>query len=330
MPILPAPTSQKRICAAPICRTPRISRASQLEQSLGDASTILPEHLQGSVSWSPARSETAPVAPMLAPSSVVRRPTKSRSFKPLLWIAASVWITAFAAAAWWQYGQNDRSPLSSTDRGPSELKVAQLPAFTVLRTIDRPDVALLARGDAPEAPTIVALQPAAYAELPALPATGLVGIAQQRPELADVRQVATQQVSVHSDLGAADRERPADDSLASMAHAARLSNPEINLASTGTFETESLAPSALASRHFTVVKEAARSRLPLTVSVRPSAVLPVLFALKTVARPPLLESLPAQAIAAVPVPPLERVVPTSVPPSSQDSSADCACCCPCA
>ena len=279
---------------------------SQLEQSLGDASTILPEHLQGSVAWSPARGETAPVAPMLAPSFVVRRPTKSRSFKPLLWIAASVWITAFAAAAWWQYGENDRSPLSSTDRGPSELKVAQLPAFTVLRTIDRPDVALLARGDAPETPTIVALQPAAYAELPALPATALVEIAQQRPELADVRQVATEQVSVHSDLGAADRGRPADNSLASMEHATSLSDPEINLASTSTFETESLAPSALTSRHFTVVKEAARSRLPLTVSVRPSAALPVLFALKTVARPPLLESLPAQAIAAVPVPPLER------------------------
>ena len=46
---------------------------SQLEQSLGDASTILPEHLQGSVAWSPARGETAPVAPMLAPSFVVRR-----------------------------------------------------------------------------------------------------------------------------------------------------------------------------------------------------------------------------------------------------------------
>ena len=49
---------------------------SQLEQSLGDASTVLPEHLQGAVAWSPARSGTAPVAPMLAPSFVVRRPRK--------------------------------------------------------------------------------------------------------------------------------------------------------------------------------------------------------------------------------------------------------------
>ena len=292
---------------------------SQLEQSLGDASTILPEHLQGSVSWSPAGSETARAAPMLAPSSVVRGAEKAPSFKPLLWIAASVWITAFAAAAWWQYGQNDRSPLSSTDRGPSVLKVAQLPAFTVLRIIDRPDVALFARGDAPEAPIIVALQPAAYAELPAMPETGLVGIAQQRPELADVRQVSAQQVSVHSDLGAADRERRAGNSLGPMAYAARLSNPETNLASTGTFETESLAPPPPTSRHFTVVKEAARSRLPLTVSVRPSAVLPVLFALKTVARSPLLESLPAQAIATVPVPPLERVEPTEASPRSRVS-----------
>jgi uncharacterized protein YjbI with pentapeptide repeats len=290
---------------------------SQIEQSLGDASTILPEHLQGSVAWSPARGERAPSATLLAPSLVVRRPTKSRSFEPLLWIAASVWITAFAAAAWWQYGQSDRSPLSSTDRGPPELKIAQLPAFTVLRAIDRPDVALFARGDAPEIPTIVALQPAAYAELPAPPATGLVGIVQQRPELADVRQVAAEQLSVHSDLGAVDRERPAGDSLGPMAYAARLSNPEINLASTGTFETESLAPAALTSRHFIVVNEAARSRLPLTVSVRPSAMLPVLSALKTVARLPLLESLPAQAIAGVPVPPLERAVLTTVPPSTK-------------
>ena len=290
---------------------------SQLAQSLGDASTVLPEHLQGSVPWSPARSETAHVAPMLGPSLALRRAAKSQSYRPLLWVAASVWLTAFAAAAWWQYGENDRSPLSSTDRGPSELKIAQLPALTVLRTIDRPDVALFARGDAPETPTIVALQPSAYAELPALPATGLVGIMQQRPELADVRQVAAEQLSVHSDLGAADRERPAGDSLGPMAYAARLSNPEINLASTGTFETESLAPSAPTSQHFTVVKEAARLRWPLTVSVRPSAVLPVLFALKTVARRPLLESLPAQAIAAVPIPPLERVEPTGAPPNSK-------------
>ena len=290
---------------------------SQLEQSLGDASTILPEHLQGSLPWSPARSETAHAAPMLTPSFVVRSATKSHSFRPLLWIAASVWITAFAAAAWWQYGENDRSPLPSTDRGPPELKIAQLPAFTVLRTIDQPDVALLARGDAPEAPAVVTHEPAAYAEIPALPATGLVGIVQQRPELADVRQVATQRVSVHSDLGAADRERPADDSFASMQHATRLANPDINLVSTGTFETESLAPSALGTRQFTVVKEAARSRLPLTVSVRPSAALPVLSALKTATRLPLLESLPAQAIAAVPVLPLERVEPIGAPPSSK-------------
>ena len=170
--------------------------------------------------------------------------TKAPSFKPLLWIAASIWITAFAAAAWWQYGENDRNPLSSTDRGPSELKVAQLPAFTALRTIDRPNVALLARGDFPEALAVVTQEPAAYADLPAPPATGLTEIAQQRPELADVRQVATEQVSVHSDLGAADRERPADDSVASMEQATRLSDPEINLASTSAFETESLAPSA--------------------------------------------------------------------------------------
>jgi len=290
---------------------------SQLAQSLGDASTVLPEHLQGSVPWSPARSETAHVAPMLGPSLALRRAAKSQSYRPLLWVAASVWLTAFAAAAWWQYGENDRSPLSSTDRGPSELKFAQLPALTVRRTIDRPVVALFAQGDAPETPTIVALQPSAYAELPALPATGLVGIVQQRPELADVRQVAAEQLSVHSDLGAADRERPAGDSLGPMAYAARLSNPEINLASTGTFETESLAPSAPTSQHFTVVKEAARLRWPLTVSVRPSAVLPVLFALKTVARRPLLESLPAQAIGAVPIPPLERVEPTGAPPNSK-------------
>jgi uncharacterized protein YjbI with pentapeptide repeats/lipoprotein-anchoring transpeptidase ErfK/SrfK len=284
---------------------------SQLEQSLGDASTILPEHLQGSVSWSPVWSETAHAAPMLAPSFVVRRAAKSRSFRPLLWIVASIWITAFVAAAWWQYGENDRSPLLSTDRGPPGLKIAQLPAVTALWTIDQPAVALLARGDAPEA------QPAAYAEIPALPATALVGIAQQRPELADVRQVATQQVSVHSDLGAADRERPADDSLASMEHARRIANPEINIASTGSFETESLAPSALSPRHFTVVKEAARARWPLAFAVKPSAALPVLSALKTVARLPLLESLPAQAIAAVPVPPLERAVLTTVPPSTK-------------
>src|SRR4029078_8829259 len=90
----------------------------------------------------------------------------------------------------------------------------------------------------------------------------------------------------------------------------------LTLARTGAFETEALAPAPLTSRHFTVVKEAARSRLPLTVSVKPSAALPV-FALKTVARPPLLESLPAQAIAAVPVPPLGRAVLTTVPPSTK-------------
>ena len=123
---------------------------SQLEQSLGDASTKLPAHLQGSVSWSPARTEAAPFVPMLAPGFTVRRPAKSHSFRPLLWITASVWITAFAASAWWQYGENDRSPLSSTHHGPLELKISQLPPVTALRTIDQPDIALPALGKASE------------------------------------------------------------------------------------------------------------------------------------------------------------------------------------
>jgi lipoprotein-anchoring transpeptidase ErfK/SrfK len=290
---------------------------SQLEQSLGDASTILPEHLHGSVSWSPARSEKAPVAPLTSTTPVGRHEATPRSFRLLGWAAAVIYLMTLAATTWWQYGQNDRRPLSSTDHGPFELKIARLPAFTVLQTIDRPDVALLARGDAPEAPIVVTHEPASYAEVSTLPATGLAEIAQQRPPLADVRQVAAEQVSVHSDLGAADRERPADDSVASMEQATRLANPEINLASTGTFETESLAPSALTSRHFTAVKEAARSRLPLTFPVRPSAALPVLSALKTAARLPLRESLPAQAIAAVPLPLFERAVLTTVPPSTK-------------
>jgi lipoprotein-anchoring transpeptidase ErfK/SrfK len=290
---------------------------SQLKQSLGDASTILPEHLEGSVSWSPTRSETAPSAPMLAPSFVVPRAAKFRSFRPLLWIAASVWITAFAGAAWWQYGENDRSPLSSTDQRPSELKVSQLPAFTVLRTIDQPDSVLRARGDGPAALTVVTAQPAAYAELPALQPTGLVEIAQQRLALAEIRQVAAEQVSVRSDLGAADRERPANDSFASLEQATRLSDPEINLASTGKFELESLAPSALGTRQFTVVKEVARSRLPLTLLERTSASAPALSALKTAAQLELLESLPAPAIAAAPVPLLERVELTTAPPSTK-------------
>ena len=290
---------------------------SQLEQSLGDASTILPEHLHGSVSWSPARSEKAPVAPLPSTTPVGRHEATPRSFRLLGWAAAVIYLTTLAATTWWQYGQNDRRPLSSTDHGPFELKIARLPAFTVLQTIDRPDVALLARGDAPEAPIVVTHEPASYAEVSTLPATGLAEIAQQRPPLADVRQVAAEQVSVHSDLGAADRERPAEDSVASMEQATRLANPEINLASTGTFETESLAPSALTSRHFTAVKEAARSRLPLTFPVRPSAALPVLSALKTAARLSLRESLPAQAIAAVPLPLFERAVLTTVPPSTK-------------
>jgi uncharacterized protein YjbI with pentapeptide repeats/peptidoglycan hydrolase-like protein with peptidoglycan-binding domain len=284
---------------------------SQLEQSLGDASTILPPHLQGLVSWSPARSEIAPSALMLAPSFVVRRAAKSRSFRPPLWIGAVVSIMALAAAAWWQYGQTHRSPLASADHGPSELKVSQLPAFTVLRTIDRPEVAFVAMGDGREVPTVVARQPAAYPEVPALPA-GLAEIAQQRPALADVRQLAAQQLGVRSDLGAVDRERPANDSFATLEHATRLSHPEINLASTEKFELESLAPSALTSRHFTVVKEAARLRLPIAFVVKPSAATPVVPAgIK------LLDSLPAPAIAAVPVLPLKRVELTTVPPSTK-------------
>src|SRR5262249_28866489 len=272
--------------------------------------------LQGLVSWSPARSKKAHAAPMLAQSFMARRSAKSHSFRPLLWVAAAVYIATLAATTWWQYGQGGRR-ISSTDRGPSELKIAQLRACAVLRTLDQPDVTLLARGDAPEAPTIVTHEPAAYAELAALPATGLVEIARQTLELADVGQVPAEQLSVHSDLGAADRETPTNDSLASLEQAMRSSNPEINLASTGSFETESLMPSALTSRYFTVVKEAARSRLPLTFSVKSSAALPVLSALKTVARLPLLESSPAGAIAAIPVPPLERVELSGVPPSTK-------------
>jgi lipoprotein-anchoring transpeptidase ErfK/SrfK len=220
-------------------------------------------------------------------------------------------------AAWWQFGENDRRPLSSTDQGPSEPTIAQLPSFTVLQTIDQPDIILVTRGDDPEAPTVVARQPAAYAELPALPATGLVEIAQQRPALAEVGQAAAQQVSVHSDPGAADRERPANDSFGPVEHATRVSDPEINLASTGKFESGSLAPSAFSTRQFIAVKEAARSRWPLTLLARPSTSAPALSALKTAAQLELLGSLPAQAIAAVPVPLLERVEVTGAPPSTK-------------
>ncbi|MGH6825774.1 pentapeptide repeat-containing protein [Methyloceanibacter sp.] len=289
---------------------------SQLEQSLGDASTILPAHLRGSVSWSPPRSEAAPLAPMLAPGVMVRRAAKSPSFKPQLWTAVVVCITALAAAAWWQYGRHDRSLLSSTDHGPLEPKIAQLPVFTVLRRIDQPDVALRARGDAPEALDLAALRPAAYAVIPALPVTDLAEIAQQRPALAEIEQIAARQVSMHYDLGTADWEKPTDDSLGAMEQATRLPDPEFNLASTGKFELASLAPSALNPRHFTVVKEAARSRLPLTFVVRPSAAMPVLPAVRTFVRPPLLESLRAPAIAVAPVLPLERIEPTALPGSN--------------
>ena len=282
---------------------------SQLEQSLGDASTKLPAHLQGSVSWSPARTEAAPFVPMLAPGFTVRRPAKSHSFRPLLWITASVWITAFAASAWWQYGENDRSPLSSTHHGPLELKISQLPPVTALRTIDQPDIAL----PASETLNLVTPEPAAYAEIPTLPA--LAEIAEQRPAFAQARQVAAWQVGTHSDLGADDWERPADDTPGATEQATRLSDPEFDLASTGKFELKSLAPSILASRHFTPVKEAARSRLPLMLVVTPSAAMPLLPAVKAVARLPLLESLQAPAIAAVPVLPLEPVERSASPGS---------------
>src|SRR5262249_10306503 len=138
---------------------------SQLEQGAGDASTILPEHLEGSVSWSPAKSEAARNAPMRVPSFVVPRAAKFRSLRPLLWIAGGAGVVAFAAVAWWQYGGGDGNTLSIIEWRPAELKVSHLPASPVLRPIDQPDAAFVARGEGPTMPTVVASWPAAYADL---------------------------------------------------------------------------------------------------------------------------------------------------------------------
>jgi hypothetical protein len=71
----------------------------------------------------------------------------------------------------------DLGPLKAQKRS---VKLTQLPAFTVLRTVDQPDVGFVAQGDAPEALTVATTQPAVYAELPALPATALAEIRQHR------------------------------------------------------------------------------------------------------------------------------------------------------
>jgi uncharacterized protein YjbI with pentapeptide repeats len=49
--------SKVNLCGASLQHAKNLTQ-SQIKESTGNASTILPPHLQGSVSWSPARSPT--------------------------------------------------------------------------------------------------------------------------------------------------------------------------------------------------------------------------------------------------------------------------------
>jgi uncharacterized protein YjbI with pentapeptide repeats/lipoprotein-anchoring transpeptidase ErfK/SrfK len=213
---------------------------SQLKESIGSDSTILPPHLQGSVPWSRARSQAAESAALdcrdLRPRT---RPmadgsaSRVHSFSRPVWLVVVLLIggTLVAAEFWQPMSLAPSSPKEGLDQSFSERKpdvkvshwgLRSSPLDTVseeklaeiltsaVRAVDRIEVVVRLQRSAPDAlieQTVgVELQPLASAALPPFPARDArAEIAEQHPALAEVRQIAAPEANVHAELRASDK-----------------------------------------------------------------------------------------------------------------------------
>jgi uncharacterized protein YjbI with pentapeptide repeats/peptidoglycan hydrolase-like protein with peptidoglycan-binding domain len=279
---------------------------AQLEEATGDDATLLPPHLQGSVSWSRADTEAdLRRAPHIVSAKSV---ASQHSLRAPVLIAAVVLLAALAFTGWWQYGQpvmplaklsefgasgkltqltqsfEDRTSFPST-LASQALKPADAPVLRA-RIIDRPDFDPPTPRSAPETlvPVPIVLAPLAKRSL-------LAELTELRPSLAEEKLISVQQAGALGALQAHDGK--ASEVVPLVAPATTL----LHIVSvTAPSEATTLSPpAALASSAVEV---------------------PGLHLLE-LSDPPLRETRPAFIIVSLPFSPTKRDVLTALPPRAE-------------
>ena len=199
---------------------------AQLEKCVGDESTVLPPHLQGSVSWSPIGSEARTATFVYRGSRQAPRGVGLRSLRQAGWIAAFASIAGIALAGWWQYPPLHQPSENVVDHrvphpkpildhrisllatgAPFELKLIDAPALSI-RALDRPKLAAVVQPRVPETLSEMSLPPPAYAELSPFAAGGeQAEITEQHPVLENVRLISPQEADAVAALRASDERR---------------------------------------------------------------------------------------------------------------------------
>ena len=191
---------------------------AQLENSIGDNSTILPPQLRGSVSWSPTGGEARTATFVYRGSRPAPRGVFLPSLRQAGWIAALASIGALCFAGWWQYtplnlsSRNEKpifdhrvSPL--TTGAPSILKLIDAPALSI-RALDLPELGVVVRPQVSEALSETPLPTSAYAELSRSTADAdRTEINEQRPVLESVRLISPRETNAVTELRASDERR---------------------------------------------------------------------------------------------------------------------------
>ena len=113
---------------------------SQLEGTLGDATTLLPPHLEGCVSWSVATAKPFAIARATSP---VRREAAASGHAGLFIWAAALALMVIGAVGWWWHGLSHWTARLDVGGAREMSEIAKRPIKTA-RTIDRPDIAVRA------------------------------------------------------------------------------------------------------------------------------------------------------------------------------------------
>jgi uncharacterized protein YjbI with pentapeptide repeats/lipoprotein-anchoring transpeptidase ErfK/SrfK len=202
--------------------------SAQLAKCTGDESTVLPPHLQGSVPWSPARTEVRTATFAYRDRRKASSGATFNSPRPAGWIAALSSIAALALFGWWQYAPlnlpsekgadhtvshpksliDSRTSLLTADAPSiSILKLVDAPALSI-RALDRPELGIVVQPLVPETLSETPLLPSGYAELSRSTA-GADGteITEQRPVFESVRLISPQESNAVTELRGSDEQR---------------------------------------------------------------------------------------------------------------------------
>ena len=211
--------SKANLCGASLQHARNLTE-SQLQESTGNGSTILPPHLQGSVSWSVARSPTeierhdlSPRAPLPAEADVshIGSHAAPRWRVGALFIGVTLVISAFV----WQH-MNEAVPLdtSGAQRG-SESFLTQ----------PKPSLGTGTQGLQPSAPealmdekAVAERQPSADAEIPPSAASTVEQTEttpEQRPVLETDRATVPQETNAKAELQASHGAKPSAEAFGS-------------------------------------------------------------------------------------------------------------------